>query len=569
MLRGLAGQSSGARVHDLGTTPGGRDLVLLEIKGAGSGTRPAVLVVANPLGTTPLATEAALTLAQMLVRGEAAGRAAELTWYIVAAANPDGAARFFASPRVSDGRNDKPFDDDKDGEVDEDGPDDLNGDGFISTMLYPDPEGSWMLTDGDPALPRKAEAVKGEKGTYLRLVEGRDDDGDGSFNEDGPGGANPGKNFPHAFEHWTKDAGLWPASEAETRGLLRFAFDHPEIAMILVLGEANNLASVPESDKQSEAQGGTYKLPEWLAEEAGLDPEAEFTLDELVEMARDFTGMQSITAEDVLTFLELGAAVNPSRDDLLWWNELSELYREFLEDAGLGEPRVAAAETVPGSVEEWAYYQFGVPSFALDFWSVPKPASEGEDEAHQDSLTPDQVEVMGRDEFIALGEERIQAFLKANEAPAHITPAMVIGGLQSGMFSPAKIAEMMRDNAEKKDAGGADPNLLALAAYEHGGYRPWQDVTLPGGRVAKVGGADPFALRTPPSDQTGALISAQLPFFWKLADWLPSLAIGSVEVEARGRDVYAVKAQVENLGRIPYPTAQGKGTSGCLRWWSS
>lgn len=579
-LRDLARSEKRIQVIDLATTAGDRKLQLLEIrpgKDIKDREDAAVLVFANPLGTTPLATEAALRLARMLAEPAPAGdggrRAHGLTWYIVPSADPDGAARYFDRPLLADGRNGRAVDDDKDGASGEDGPDDLNGDGLITTMLLPHPQGRWLLTEDDPPLPKEADPAKGEVGLYRRLVEGRDDDGDGRFNEDGPGGVVPGRNFPHAFEHWTAGAGRWAASEPESRALLQFAFDHPEIALVLVFGQTNTLAKVPESDREAEVGGGKYRLPEWMSKRLGLDPEQKFPLDELVQMGRDFTGRKDLTAEDVMQFLDLGAAVNPNRRDLAWWNELSEKYKEFLKEVDLDGPRVDPRPSVPGSVEEWAYFQYGVPAFALDFWSVPKPAetggeggeagaADGADGTAPTPLTPDDVEKMDRDTFIALGEEKIGAFLKANDAPAHITPTMVVKALQGGMLTPAKVAEMMRKQAEKKEAEGVDPDLKALAMFsaerlDGRGYRDWSKATLPDGRQVQIGGAVPFALRTPPAALVDSLLSAQLPFLLRLADWLPRLAIAAVELDFRGADVYEVKVHIGNEARISYPTAQG------------
>jgi hypothetical protein len=307
-----------------------------------------------------------------------------------------------------------------------------------------------------------------------------------------------------------------------------------------------------------------------MAQRIGLDPEVEYSLDDLVQMGRDYTGNPNLTAEDVLAFLELGAAVNPNRRDLGWWNELSERYQEYLKEVGLDGARVDPAPSGPGSVEEWAYYQYGVPAFALDFWSVPKPtaaATAGAEGAAEDGSesaipTPDEIEKMSSDELVALGEEKIAAILQAHEAPPHITPTMVIQAVQGGMLTPAKIAEMMSEAAEKQEAKGVDPDLKALAefsaeALDGRGYLDWQEVTLPDGRKVPIGGAVPFALRTPPAAMVDSLLMAQLPFLWELLDWLPRLDIEAVELDYRGADVYAVEVFVANGGRLPYPTGQG------------
>ncbi len=571
-LKVMARHDDRATLSTLATSPGKRPVWLLTIAPAvdtGGLETAAVLVVGDPRGVSPLGTEAALELARRLLeRGDRpTDRADSLTWYLVPRLDPDGAARFFAPVRVADGRNDQPRDDDADGLTGEDPADDLDGDGVVRLMLVPDPEGRWLLTDESPRLPREAKPERGEHGRYLKLVEGDDDDGDGEFNEDGAGGVVPGRNFPHGFEHWTTDAGPWAAYAPETRSLLRFACDHPEIALVLTLGETNTLAEVPGGGKKPKAGGDKYKIPGWLAEETGLDPDRKYTLDELVEMGRDFTGNRDLTAEDVLSFLGLGIPTAPHGDDLSWWKALSEHYADRLKEIGLDGGRVDPAPVRGGSLEEWAYYQLGVPSLAIDFWTVPKQERKSED-GGQD-LTPDDLEKMTADEIVALGTERIAAMLEAYDAPPSVTPEMVVGALQGGMLTPAKIADMMREQAEKKEAGGVDPDLAALAAFAQAHpeltdgratWAEWREVTLADGRTALVGGPDPFALRNPPAALLDSLLAKQVPLLLELPDWLPRL--GELELRTRelGGGAFELTAVLPDTGRLPYPTAMGKRT---------
>jgi hypothetical protein len=347
-------------------TPGGRPLHLLSVRPRTAGDGRAVLVVANPLGATPFAAEAALELARRVAEAENGP-----SWYIVPTLCVDASAR--RDPLSADGANAHPVDDDVDGAVDEDGPDDLDGDGRIATLLLDDPEGAWLI-DPATALTRKADPARGERGRYLRLTEGRDDDGDGAWNEDGPGGAVPGRNFPHGFVHWTPSNGPWPASEPESRALLRFAFDHPEIALVLVLGETNTLRTVPASVDAPDPLLRSHSPPRWFAREAGLDPLREYPLADLTEAARAALEDPNLSELDVLGFLDLGPAAAPPAADLLWWNALAAAWTDSLAAAGLDAPRAASAPAVPGNVQDWAFYQFGVPALALDFWTAPLPA---------------------------------------------------------------------------------------------------------------------------------------------------------------------------------------------------
>ena len=102
--------------------------------------------------------------------------------------NVDGRWHFFNDPNTpSSGRSVRvPRDDDRDGLVDEDFPDDLDGDGNICRMRRKDPFGQWKT---DPEDPRLMVRVKpGEKGEWTMLgEEGLDNDGDGKVNEDARG----------------------------------------------------------------------------------------------------------------------------------------------------------------------------------------------------------------------------------------------------------------------------------------------------------------------------------------------------------------------------------------------
>ena len=181
-------------------------------------------------------------------------------------------------------------------------------------------------------------------------------------------------------------------------------------------------------------------------------------------------------------FLELGAVVNPLEDDLKFYKELSEKYKEFLKAAKLDAKRLDPAPDKDGSLELYAYYHLGLPSFAMDFWTLP----EVKDEKPADEMTPEKLEKMTNDEFIALGEEKIDAFLKASGAPDQFKAKQVIEALKGGMLDTKKMAEMMKQMPKKPSGEGADPKEKALLAWsdkELGGkgfvaWKPFKHPTL-------------------------------------------------------------------------------------------
>jgi len=254
-LRSVVGRSDMARMHSAGTSREGREIWVVEIansSGRPMGERPAVLVVANLEGDHLVGSSLALEVVRYFVEGAAGNPDIqtilnEQVVYVFPRMNPDGAEAMFASVKWNRTRNTFPFDDDNDGRTDEDGPEDLNGDGVITVMRVMDPSGAYMIDPDDERLLKVADASKGEAGLYAVYWEGTDSDGDGFINEDGPGGVDLNRNFQHAYPYWERDAGLHMVSEPETRALMDFVLSHRNIGAILTFGHTDNLVTPPDS----------------------------------------------------------------------------------------------------------------------------------------------------------------------------------------------------------------------------------------------------------------------------------------------------------------------------------
>ncbi|MFH1699617.1 MAG: M14 family zinc carboxypeptidase [Candidatus Zixiibacteriota bacterium] len=556
-LQKIAGDNKDvAKLHKLAVTPGGRDFNLLELS-TDKSKKPAILVVANMEANYPIATEAAVKLSELLV-GDWKEELNSHNWYIVAIGNPDGYANFFDKPLYSNFQNEKPFNDDKDDATDEDGPDDLNNDGYITQMRQKHPEGRWLPAANNPLFMKKAKGEKGEIGMYRLFPEGLDNDKDGEINEDGPGGINPGHNFPHKFQHYTKTDGMFAASESESRAILNFAFAHPEIAMVIVLGRSNTLQAVPPSSNQGESAGGKHKLPEWMARRAGVDPEQKYDIAEIVEMAKAFWGNDDVTEEDVVQFLGLGAVVNPNKSDIAYWEEITKKYEEFLKEAELDAKSLDKPKFSNGSVEEWAYYQYGVPTFCMDFWSLPKPEKK-KDEADSGAVTPEDIEKMSNEEFIELGEEKISEILENAGAPEQYSAERVIKGLEGGRMDTKRMAKMLErmKKDDDEDVGGSETEE-ALYAQNPNAFISWTEYDHPTLGKVEIGGMIPYSTVLPPADKVDDLITRQLPFLRKLVSMTPSIKIKQIDIEELSTEIWKIEAWVVNNGYLPYPTYQGK-----------
>jgi hypothetical protein len=169
-IQGLAGTyKSLARVSSIGRTLGGRDIWVLEIAnpaGAPVKDRPALLVAGGFEGDHLVGGELALYTAAHLLKSypadpEVKDRLDNAVVYVIPRVNPDGAEAMFAPVKTGRRTNARPFDDDNDGRVDEDGPEDLNKDGFITVMRVKAAGGEYMIDPAEPRLMKRADPKKG------------------------------------------------------------------------------------------------------------------------------------------------------------------------------------------------------------------------------------------------------------------------------------------------------------------------------------------------------------------------------------------------------------------------
>jgi len=363
-------------------SPGERPLHLIRIEkdpGANQQANPSIFVGANLEGNRPLTTEGAIFLAEAILSDPAYYDS--LNWYIMPLGNPDAAAKFFRTPLLEDSRNDLPTNDDRDDQTDEDGANDLNGDGWITKMRAIHPDGEWIISDSDPRLMLKADPKKGERGLYKIYSEGTDDDGDGKYNEDGAGGTNVGINFPQLFKHYTEDGGKFPGSTPESYAIMKFVFDHPDIAMIVSFGSTNWCYTPPKGGRKGEADLTKIRLSERQARQFNLDQNRTYTLKELVEIFKAENPQSNVDESMIMGFLGLGAALNPQEGDLLFYEKYAKAYKSYLKEKGAEGERFEPAPAKDGSFELWGYFQVGVPVFSMDLWGLSKKDSGSVEEA--------------------------------------------------------------------------------------------------------------------------------------------------------------------------------------------
>jgi hypothetical protein len=561
----------------IGKSAGGRSLWVARVAGPGGGdpdSRPAVFVGGNIAGFHNVGTEAALDLIRDLVEAPAGSPAAKLlaatTFYVAPALNPDAHDALFGKVRVRRGGNDMKVDHDVDGLTGEDPPDDLNGDGMITRMRIPDPAGGWLADATDPRVLVKADAMEQRAGAYRIEIEGKDDDGDGDLNEDGTDGVWPDKNFPHAFPYSTPEAGPWSSYAPETKAVMDFLLGRRNVALAVVYGPANNLLAAPQSLGGGGDLGSQkFKLPERTAKFIGLEADKEYTIDEVWAVAQNlpFVRQNNVTKEQLQLFLGAGPATKVDAGDQAYLDKLAEGYKERLKKAGLSADR-PGAQYGKGGFTPWLYYQYGAMALELDVWGIPKAAKKAA--AGGDELTADKVAAMSPDEFLALGEEKIDAFLKANKVPPQFNAKMVIGAMKGGQITPKAMVERMKQmgggggggaagGGKGDESGARDREVLAwVDANAPGAFAPWAPVTLPDGTKAEVGGLDPFIELNPPMPILKPALAAHTEAVLDMAQKLPRVQILSLDVTDLGGGVYRVKAVAGNRGYLATHTKQAE-----------
>jgi len=309
-----------AGLRSLGKTSGNHDIWLLTIGTGKPETKPAIAVIGGVEGNHLLGMELAIGFAENLLKGSGSDSVKNLlsktTYYVFANMSPDAMEQYFAKTRYERIGNATETDDDRDGKLNEDDVDDLDGNGKITMMRIESPVGEFRLHPDDARVVIKADPSKGEKGKYILLPEGTDNDKDRQLNEDGKGGVSINRNLTYKHNTFAAGAGDFPASEKESRALLDFLFDAFNVYAVVSFGANNNL-SVPVTYNAAAAR------------------------------ERIVAGYQ-----------EADAKVN---------SMVSELYNKVtgLKDA----PKTSPAG---GDVLSWGYYHYTRYSFSTPGWWVPK-----------------------------------------------------------------------------------------------------------------------------------------------------------------------------------------------------
>lgn len=502
-----------SKLHLLGKTYSGLAVNLIEIgseTGSDNKTKPAVFVAANFEGTNPLSTEAAMFLINDLLANP--DRFQNLNWYILPSGNPEGASHFFDVPKMVNSRNYRPFNDDLDDKTDEDGGEDLNGDGYVTQMRVKDPSGTMIIDTTDIRRMKTADASKGEKGIYKMYSEGIDNDGDGKYNEDGKGGTNNGISFPHLFKYHGKESGQWSGQEEEIFGVLKFMTDHPEIALVMNYGSTNFCMLPPKGGRKGETSLTSLRIPKNYVSMLNADPNKRYTMEEVKTLVKAVMPPgREVDDSMIAGMLGLGAAVNPLANDLKIYKSYADEYKKYLKSKDYSTERLDPKPAKNGSFELWAYYHLGLPSFSQDFWGLPKIKPVKQDSTAKPESKSDAEKATG----------------------------------MSGKGSSKK------PDHEKVFLNYSDSTLNGE------GFINWTSFKHPQLGEVEIGGIVPYADLVPREEAIEKAISVQVPWIYKLSEGIPELNLTDQKIKKIGDGIYKIEVWISNEGKFHFPLAIG------------
>ncbi|NOT30923.1 MAG: hypothetical protein HOP15_10795, partial [Planctomycetes bacterium] len=381
---------------------------------------------------------------------------------------------------------------------------DVNGDGVIAWMRVQDPDGEWRADPTDARALVKAERDKGEPGVYVLWPEGRDADGDEMVAEDAPLDARVDRNFPGGWEAHTREAGLFPTDEPETRALCEFVLAHPELALVVVYDAEDSLVA------------------------------------ELKGVGDDAPAVKRVPPAGLL------------ESDAKLMNELGKRYRKSTEGATKSE----AADK--GTFSRWCYEHRGLFTLSAALWDIP--LEEPKKKKEEDKLNEKKEgESEAAKEGAATEKPAEDAEKGQGEKPEAEQDAG--DGERDGKEKDGK-----KDGKEKDDEPKPcdDAKRLkwidAAGAEESWRFLPWTPFEHPELGPVEIGGLAPYARLEPPAKESGALAAKHLDWFLTLGALVARARVAECTRESLGEGVQRVTAVIQNDAFLPLLSRSARRT---------
>ncbi|MFC1476923.1 M14 family metallopeptidase [candidate division KSB1 bacterium] len=515
-LRGLVNANRNiAQMESIGKTLEGRDLWLITIANR-SGTpvneRPGMLISANFEGDHLVGSQIAAGVVDYLLKNYDANPDVRNgidnhVFYVMPRVNPDAAEFMFANLKTGRKTNTKEYDGDNDGRMDEDGPDDLNRDGFITVMRVQDTNGDFMIDPDDPRLMKRADPMQGETGAYTLYWEGLDNDDDGFINEDPPGGIDMNRNFQHEYPYYQPDAGWHMVSEFESRAVMDWIIANRNVAVMLTLGESDNLITPPGSRGQLSSNN---PIDLFTFADASLSRVGRVGMFGSIGSGGGGRGgrggggggrgmMPQQPQAGGRGGGSRGPATTVNTSDVDFYSIVSDKYIEI---TGItGQPWL---RTPQGAFFQYGYFQYGVLSLTTPGWGIAGQAGP---------------------------------------------PRRGGGGMRGGGGAGA---------APQAQTGGLDKQLLDWMESERvDGFVNWTPFDHPTLGQVEIGGFKPYEVTNPPAAKIAALGEKHGEYAAYISTLYAEVKVAKTEVINHGGGLFRIKAEISNEGFLPTSLRHG------------
>ncbi|MCI0920930.1 M14 family zinc carboxypeptidase [Sphingobacterium rhinopitheci] len=255
-------------IGTIGKSFGGENISVVKLE-RDPNVKPTLLLVSGIDGKHPAGVISSVGLLKELLAMQPDSLAHLLdnkSIWIVPLVNPDAYKRNVEAGHWNSG-NARVVDNDRDGRMDENPSMDINGDALISQMRVKSIAGTHVMHPNYKNILIEADRSKGEKGNYVLFDEGIDTDFDDRYGEDGVGGVNLDRNFTFNYPAFYPESGNYAASEPETKALMNFVYENPQISTIVQFGLTNNLS---EPERFNEAKANERIVSSWTAKDADV-----------------------------------------------------------------------------------------------------------------------------------------------------------------------------------------------------------------------------------------------------------------------------------------------------------
>jgi murein tripeptide amidase MpaA len=506
-----------ARLTSIGKSYQGRDLWLLEVTNRKTGpadAKPALYVNGCLDSAEVVTTEGVLYTIKRLLEGYGRDPAITAivdtrTLYFVPRIMPDQTEVYITTPLRARSRSAKPEDDDGDGKLDEDPDDDLDGDGHIVQMRVKDPDGEWKVSDKDPRLMVRRRPGELEGTFYRVLVEGKDDDGDGKYNEDPLGGVDPNRNYPGNWRpvHIQPGAGPYPLYVQEVRAEVEFLETHRNIAAYV----------------NHHSSGGVVLRPSTTHDDSTIPADDLRLLRTIGAMLLDATGYWLATSVYDWRYPPGTPDTKPGQT---WRRPDGSLANDPREGAGPGG-MAASAPAVPPAVGA----------------AAPAPTTR---------VAGGAAEQAGDEHVVPLAEGEEPFAYHAWGGSIEFTYEVL------GMISYASEQwRMAFDHDLDRNGSISDLERLAWNDAHFGGdlFVNWKPFRHPQLGEVEIGGWKKNSTGSPPpgkylEDES----ERQFRFNLLMARLLPRIEVGEIRISPLGGGVFKVVAEIRNAGYIPTAT---------------